>query len=255
MTAPARRSAARGAAGEREQREQDAQPSRARGGRAGSAATERRRAAAARASARREERRDRPRAGDGDRAARGRRQPGERSEPRRRAQRQATAQRAAGPRAARGRAGQQAVAQLHAKVVGSRVPFVVTVMSLLVGGLATTLWLSISAVSGSYELQQTGSAVTALNERKEQLQREVSFLNSVPVLERRAEQLGMVPGPEPARILVRPDGSIVLVGDPQAAVAPAPPVPPAPVPPSPVPAPPAVAGPPSPAPIPPAEAR
>ncbi|MBQ0924810.1 hypothetical protein [Saccharopolyspora endophytica] len=117
----------------------------------------------------------------------------------------------------------------------ARLPLVVVVMVVLATGLASTLWLSISAVSGSYQLQEGESRVNALNERKEQLQRDVSTMGSTPEIQRRAEQeLGMVKAPAPAHLVPQPDGSVVVVGEPEKATAPPPP--PAP------PAPPAVQG-------------
>lgn len=112
----------------------------------------------------------------------------------------------------------------------ARLPLVVVVMVVLATGLAATLWLSISAVSGSYRLQEGEAGVNALNERKEQLQRDVSTMGSTPEIQRRAEQdLGMVRAPAPAHLVPQPDGSVVVVGEPEKATAPPPPpAPPAP---------------------------
>lgn len=111
----------------------------------------------------------------------------------------------------------------------ARLPLVVVVMVVLATGLAATLWLSISAVSGSYRLQEGEARVNALNERKEQLQRDVSTMGSTPEIQRRAEQeLGMVKAPAPAHLVPQPDGSVVVVGEPKKATTPPPPVPPAP---------------------------
>ncbi|TDC94720.1 hypothetical protein E1161_06590 [Saccharopolyspora aridisoli] len=108
----------------------------------------------------------------------------------------------------------------------ARLPLVVVVMVVLATGLAATLWLSISAVSGSYQLQEGESRVNALNERKEQLQRDVSTMGSTPEIQRRAEQeLGMVKAPAPAHLVPQPDGSVVVVGEPEKATAPPPPAP------------------------------
>ncbi|RRO16093.1 hypothetical protein EIL87_13565 [Saccharopolyspora rhizosphaerae] len=163
-------------------------------------------AAAERAYARREERRDQP--------ARRPRQVRQGGEERR-------------PVAAMPRAKQL----VHERVnTLARLPLVVVVMVVLATGLAATLWLSISAVSGSYRLQEGEARVNALNERKEQLQREVSSMGSTPEIQRRAEQeLGMVKAPAPAHLVPQPDGSVVVVGEPEKATAPAPPpAPPAP---------------------------
>ncbi|GAA0520050.1 hypothetical protein GCM10011581_10190 [Saccharopolyspora subtropica] len=111
--------------------------------------------------------------------------------------------------------------QLQERVSQARLPQVVMVMTVLATGLAATLWLSIAAVSGSYRLQQGESDLTVLTERKEQLLREVSSMNSTPEIQRRAEQeLGMVPAPIPAHLVPQPDGSVAVVGEPEKARAP-----------------------------------
>ncbi|MFR9730836.1 hypothetical protein ACL03H_16555 [Saccharopolyspora sp. MS10] len=165
-------------------------------------------AAAERAYARREERRDRTT-----------REPAERR-PRR--QRQAAEQRQWRLAAVRPRA-----RQLQAKVATSRVPMVVAVMGLLAIGLVATLSLSIAAVGGSYRLQEVEQEVTALNEHREGLLREVSNLDSTPALQRKAIELGMVPPPgPPAHLVVQPDGSVRVIGEPEQASTPIPAAPP-----------------------------
>ncbi|KAA5831127.1 hypothetical protein ABT337_20190 [Saccharopolyspora hirsuta] len=117
--------------------------------------------------------------------------------------------------------------QLQERVALARLPLVVVVMSVLAVGLAATLWLSIAAVSGSYRLQDGEAEIASLNERREQLLREVSTLDSPPVIQRRAvEELGMVPGPTPAHLVLQPDGTVIVVGEPEKATAPPPPAPP-----------------------------
>ncbi|MER7011241.1 hypothetical protein ABT324_07420 [Saccharopolyspora sp. NPDC000359] len=119
--------------------------------------------------------------------------------------------------------------QLQERVATARLPLVVVVMSVLAVGLAATLWLSIAAVSGSYQLQQGEAEIAALNEQRERLLREVSTLDSPPVIQRRAvEELGMVPGPAPAHLVPQPDGTVLVVGEPEKATAPPPPPPPPP---------------------------
>lgn len=111
----------------------------------------------------------------------------------------------------------------------SRAPLVVAVMSLLIVGLVTTLWLAITTVSGSYQLQQGESEINALNEHKEQLMRQVSTRDSTPALQRHAAELGMVSAPEPAHLVANADGSTRLVGEPTAAEGAQAPPPPQPV--------------------------
>jgi len=106
----------------------------------------------------------------------------------------------------------------RANTVAGLTPFVVLVMVLLSAALVATLWLSTAAAADSYRLQSSREATRDLTERSEQLGREVATLETAPELARRALELGMVPAGDPARLVVAPDGTIVLVGDPEPAV-------------------------------------
>jgi hypothetical protein len=112
---------------------------------------------------------------------------------------------------------QPATKPLPEKAAGSRVPLVVTVMTLMACGLAATLWLSIAAVSGSYRLQQAQSDVNALTAERDQLLRQNSDLDSTPDLQQRAAAQGLVPAPQAAYLVPQPDGSVAVLGQPQAA--------------------------------------
>ncbi|MGH4013287.1 MAG: septum formation initiator [Pseudonocardiaceae bacterium] len=101
-----------------------------------------------------------------------------------------------------------------------RAPFVVLVMVLLSVALVATLWLSTAAAADSYRLQNARESARDLTERSEQLGREVATMETAPELARRAVELGMVPAGDPARLLVGPDGAVVVVGEPEAAAAP-----------------------------------
>lgn len=119
-----------------------------------------------------------------------------------------------------------------------RTRIVVLIMVLLCAALVATLWLSTAATAGSYRLQETQVEARNLAERAEQLSRQVATLETAPQLARRARELGMVPADEPARLVVRADGTVAVVGDPTPATAPPPPPPTATTPePSPEPAP------------------
>jgi hypothetical protein len=125
-----------------------------------------------------------------------------------------------------------------------RTPFVLLVMVLLGMALVSTLWLSTAATADSYHLQSARKVARNLAERSEGLSREVATLETAPELARRARELGMVPAGNPARLIVRPDGTVVLIGQPRRATAPAPPaVVPAPPAAAPVPPPPALPAP------------
>jgi len=142
---------------------------------------------------------------------------------------------------------------------------VVLVMVLLGMALVATLWLSTAAAADSYRLQEAQTQARDLSERAEALGQRVATLETAPELARRARDLGMVPTGEPARLVVLPDGTVAVIGEPVPAAAPAPPapppapppppvdagaVPPEPAPPPPEPTPPPVEPVPPPAPIP-----
>ncbi|PRX51139.1 hypothetical protein B0I33_101292 [Prauserella shujinwangii] len=103
----------------------------------------------------------------------------------------------------------------------SRATFVLIQMALLAAGVATTLWLSTQAITDSYRLEQLRENNARLAEQVEQLQRDVTSAQSPSSLADRAKALGMVPGGNPARLVVSDDGSIQVVGEPETASAPA----------------------------------
>lgn len=104
-----------------------------------------------------------------------------------------------------------------------RASFVILVMALLGVALVATLWLSTAATADSYHLQSARKIARDLTERSESLGRQVATLETAPELARRARELGMVPAGDAARLVVRPDGSVDLIGQPRRATAPVPP--------------------------------
>ncbi len=110
----------------------------------------------------------------------------------------------------------------------SRASFVLMMMGLLAVGVACTLWLTTQAIADSYRLEQLRTGNAKLAETKERLQRDVAKAESPASLAPAAQQLGMVPGGDPARIVVGPDGKTSLVGEPKKAKADVQPVPAAP---------------------------
>jgi cell division protein FtsB len=137
--------------------------------------------------------------------------------------RTAAAQRAYAKRAQReGRAPERAA---PAETPGGRARFVILIIGLLVVGIAATLWLSTAAISDSYRLERARQDATDLSERSDALQREVSKLDSPSALAERAKELGMISSGDPARLVVQPDGTIAVVGDPKPATSAAPPPP------------------------------
>lgn len=197
MTAPARTKTNPSRAGNGESGSKSKAKTRSR------STTRARSAAAERAYARREERRAQREASE--RPNKQRTNPGRQPRPVR-------------PKAA-GQA--QVKKQAPAKVNTSRFPLVVSSMSILGVGLVATLWLSIAAVSGSYELQRREMQIESLNTQKENLVRHNSSSSSAPAIQRQAREVGLGPGSQPAHLVQRPDGSTELVGDPT----PAPPAP------------------------------
>lgn len=214
MTAPTRTAGRGGRSGQTE-RERTEQRTRERANPRGRA----RSAAAERAYARKQERGQRQAAPATERRPR---KDGPATAPTRPARTRPAVQREAARRLQRPIA---TARRLQEKVTTSRGSFVIAVMTVLAAGIIGTLWLSVAAVSNSYELRQAAAEVNRLSERKETLVRRVAELNSTPALQRRAEKLGMVPGPDPAHLVKQPDGRVRMVGEPKAAKAPKPPAP------------------------------
>lgn len=133
--------------------------------------------------------------------------------------RTAAAQRAYARRAQReGRAPERAAT---ADSTAGRASFVVLIIGLLVVGVATTLWLSTQAIADSYRLDDAKQTANDLSERAAALQREVTKMDSPSAIAARAKELGMVLPDDPARLVVQPDGTITVVGEPKAAEGPA----------------------------------
>ncbi|MFF0239192.1 hypothetical protein ACFYRW_02960 [Rhodococcus pyridinivorans] len=108
--------------------------------------------------------------------------------------------------------------------VRTRIPFVATIIGLLGVGMAVTLLLTTRATEDSYELSAARSLNEELAQKRAVLQRDVATAESAPALAVAAAELGMIPTGQIARIVVAPDGSVQVVGDPVPAQG-APPVP------------------------------
>ncbi|MFF4170308.1 septum formation initiator family protein [Streptomyces sp. NPDC001744] len=106
----------------------------------------------------------------------------------------------------------------------ARTPFVLLVVVLLGGGLISLLLLNSALNQGSFRLNELKNETTELTDEEQALQRAVDDYAAPDALERRARELGMVPGGSPA--FLGPDGKVL--GRPSAAPAPtsAPTVPP-----------------------------
>ncbi len=138
--------------------------------------------------------------------------------------RSAAAQRAYAKRAHREGRGVERPMDDDLDHAAGRASFVVLIIVLLTVGVAATLWLSTQAIADSYRLDDAKKQADYLAERAAVLQREVTNAESAASLAERAKAMGMVPAGDPARLIVQPDGTVVVVGEPKPAVAPAPPV-------------------------------
>ncbi|MFE0421763.1 cell division protein FtsL [Streptomyces sp. NPDC058953] len=118
----------------------------------------------------------------------------------------------------RGRAARLARLMPAGPSTAARTPFVLLVVVLLGGGLITLLLLNSSLNEGSFELSELKRKTTELTDEQQALQRDVDDRSAPDALERRARELGMVPGGGPA--FVEPDGTVK--GVPERASAPPP---------------------------------
>ncbi|MGO4463631.1 hypothetical protein AB4039_41165 [Streptomyces sp. M-16] len=114
----------------------------------------------------------------------------------------------------------------------ARMPFVLLVVALLGGGLISLLLLNSALNQGSFQLTRLKKETTALTDEQQALQRDVDGYSAPDALQRRAHELGLVPGGSP--VFIGSDGKVA--GAPTPAEAPPAPAPPAAAP-SPVPSP------------------
>ncbi|MGW2844860.1 septum formation initiator family protein [Streptomyces sp. NPDC001274] len=88
----------------------------------------------------------------------------------------------------------------------ARTPFVLLVVVLLGGGLITLLVLNSALNEGSFRLSELKKRTTELTDEQQALQRDVDNFSRPDALERRARELGMVPGGSP--VFLNPDGTV-----------------------------------------------
>ncbi|MFJ6698673.1 cell division protein FtsL [Streptomyces sp. NPDC091272] len=88
----------------------------------------------------------------------------------------------------------------------ARAPFVLLVVVLLGGGLICLLMLNSALNEGSFRLNDLKKQTTELTDEQQALQRDVDDRSAPGALERRARELGMVPGGPPA--FLGPDGKV-----------------------------------------------
>ncbi|WP_373292959.1 hypothetical protein [Nocardia jinanensis] len=104
--------------------------------------------------------------------------------------------------------------------LAGRGPFVAAILAMFGCGLALTLVLTTRAAEDSYQLSDARETNRVLSDERAALQREVAAADSAPELATRARELGMIPAQDPARLLVAPDGTVTVVGEPKPAQGP-----------------------------------
>ncbi|MFE5398478.1 septum formation initiator family protein [Streptomyces sp. NPDC056568] len=88
----------------------------------------------------------------------------------------------------------------------ARAPFVLLVVVLLGGGLIGLLLLNSALSEGSFQLDDLKQETKELTDEEQALQRDIDAYSAPRALQRRARELGMVPGGDPA--FLAPDGSV-----------------------------------------------
>lgn len=97
----------------------------------------------------------------------------------------------------------------------ARTPFVLLVVLLLGGGLIGLLVLNSALSEGSFKLDDLQKQTKNLTDQQQALQRDIDAYSAPDALQRRARELGMVPGGDPA--FLDPDGTVKGVPSPAAA--------------------------------------
>uniref|UniRef100_UPI0006E1C111 hypothetical protein n=1 Tax=Streptomyces graminilatus TaxID=1464070 RepID=UPI0006E1C111 len=88
----------------------------------------------------------------------------------------------------------------------ARTPFVLLVVFLLGGGLIALLVLNSALSEGGFRLDDLQKDTKSLTDEEQALQRDVDAYAAPDALQRRARELGMVPGGDPA--FLDPDGTV-----------------------------------------------
>ncbi|POX50325.1 septum formation initiator family protein [Streptomyces sp. Ru72] len=88
----------------------------------------------------------------------------------------------------------------------ARTPFVLLVVLLLGGGLIALLMLNSALSEGAFKLDDLQRQTKSLTDEEQALQRDVDAYSAPEALQRRARELGMVPGGDP--VFLNPDGTV-----------------------------------------------
>lgn len=117
----------------------------------------------------------------------------------------------------RGRAARLARLFPAGRAQAARTPFVLLVVLLLGGGLIGLLVLNSALSEGAFRLDDLQKETKSLTDEEQALQRDVDAYSAPDALLRRARELGMVPGGDPA--FLDPDGTVKGVPSPAPAAA------------------------------------
>ncbi|WP_112466551.1 septum formation initiator family protein [Streptomyces triticisoli] len=88
----------------------------------------------------------------------------------------------------------------------ARTPFVLLVVLLLGGGLIGLLMLNSALSEGAFQREGLRKDTKNLTDEEQALQRDIDAYSAPDALQRRARELGMVPGGDPA--FLAPDGTV-----------------------------------------------
>ncbi|MET7485771.1 hypothetical protein [Streptomyces sp. NPDC005538] len=88
----------------------------------------------------------------------------------------------------------------------ARTPFVLLVVLLLGGGLIGLLVLNSALSEGQFKLDDLQKQTKSLTDEEQALQRDIDAYSAPDALQRRAHELGMVPGGDPA--FLDPNGTV-----------------------------------------------
>ncbi|MDX3527193.1 septum formation initiator family protein [Streptomyces sp. ID05-39B] len=88
----------------------------------------------------------------------------------------------------------------------ARTPFVLLVVLLLGGGLIGLLVLNSALSEGSFKMDDLQKDTKSLTDEEQALQRDIDSYSAPDALQRRARELGMVPGGDPA--FLDPNGTV-----------------------------------------------
>ncbi|MET7284999.1 septum formation initiator family protein [Streptomyces sp. NPDC005573] len=108
--------------------------------------------------------------------------------------------------ALKGRAARLARLLPAGRARAARTPFVLLVVLLLGGGLIGLLVLNSALSEGSFRLDDLQRRTKSLTDEEQALQRDIDAYSSPDALQRRARELGMVPGGDPA--FLGPGGTV-----------------------------------------------